>query len=90
MFILNKYNEASSTLVIFSFSSSDNSMYCVSIKIFNVYLIITIKFLESRMLSFFMSVFSNPPKMFVLTDKERIFYGLLISYFFTYIIAYLI
>jgi hypothetical protein len=44
----------------------------------------------SLIVSFFMSVFSNPPKMFVLTDKERIFYGLLISYFFTYIIAYLI
>ena len=42
----------------------------------------------SLIVSFFMSVFSNPPKMFVLTDKERIFYGLLISYFFTYIIAY--
>ena len=44
----------------------------------------------SLIVNFFMSVFSNPPKMFVLTDKERIFYGLLISYFFTYIIAYLI
>ena len=44
----------------------------------------------SLIVSFFMSVFSNPPKKFVLTDKERIFYGLLISYFFTYIIAYLI
>ena len=44
----------------------------------------------SLIVSFFMSVFSNPPKLFVLTDKERIFYGLLISYFFTYIIAYLI
>ena len=42
----------------------------------------------SLIVSFFMSVFSNPPKKFVLTDKERIFYGLLISYFFTYIIAY--
>ena len=44
----------------------------------------------SLIVNFFMSVFSNPPKKFVLTDKERIFYGLLISYFFTYIIAYLI
>ncbi len=42
----------------------------------------------SLIVNFFMSVFSNPPKQFVLTDKERIFYGLLISYFFTYIIAY--
>jgi hypothetical protein len=39
-------------------------------------------------INFFVSVFSNPPKKFVLTDRERIFYGLLISYFFTYIIAY--
>ena len=44
----------------------------------------------SLIVNFFMSVFSNPPKKFVLTDRERIFYGLLISYFFTYIIAYLI
>jgi len=42
----------------------------------------------SLVMNFFLSVFSNPPKKFVLTEKERIFYGLLISYFFTYIIAY--